>query len=223
MISNADLIALVEKASSLQERLSPQLVACDAGQLEDPLAKARLERWCQLAAQGDWPQFQKRLQWDGLSLEGILPKLGSVKLADPQQLPEWALLLQSILNQDYGLTALPERDPIPFQELYPPFLVFARKRITEQLGDLYDEILSKQAQGSLEHHLLKKLSSLGADVLAFEFSIFRSFQESPLSRKIKQLKGEITTEQYEKFVRQHQQDRLLGLFGKYPVLAKLLT
>lgn len=223
MISKADLIALVEDASSLPERLGPQFIPVNPEPMGDPLVKTRLERWCQLSAQGNWDKFQKRLQWDDLSLEGILPKLGSVKLADPHLLPEWALLLQSILNQDFESIVLPAGDPVPFQEIYLPFLAYAQHQLSHQVGQHCEQLLSKSAQGSLYHHLLKKLSSLGSDVLAFEFSIYRSFQESPLSRKIRQLKGEVTTEQYQEFIRQQQDHHLLGLFEKYPVLAKLLT
>src|SRR5258705_13949491 len=87
-----DLVDIVEKASSLSERLSGVFVPKDPvndeilAEIEAEI-EAELQRWCMNAARGNWENFKKRLSWDDLDIDTLRPMLGPMQLADGQQLP----------------------------------------------------------------------------------------------------------------------------------------
>src|SRR5262245_23892092 len=94
-----DLVQLVEKASSLSERLSGLFVP--KGNFDDDALadiEVRLKRWCQSAARGDQANFEKRLVWDGMDIDTVRRVLGPVSFAEGQALPRWVMTLDEILG-----------------------------------------------------------------------------------------------------------------------------
>lgn len=88
-ITQFDLATIVASASSLSERLSDRLFEVDTIEInEQKLSDERLDRWCQLAAQGNWESFQRRLLWDGLDVDTIRSIIGSLRRAFIFQNPE---------------------------------------------------------------------------------------------------------------------------------------
>ena len=121
-ISQQDLLTIVERASTIAERLSDRFIP-NPEQVDDKLINSRIEKWCQAVAKGDREQFAKHLAWEELELEKISPLFGSVCLSNKEILPGWTETLGEILlNQleiedplsDRCLT--PEK-PIPFEEV----------------------------------------------------------------------------------------------------------
>ncbi|MEG3860874.1 hypothetical protein, partial [Microcoleus sp. herbarium12] len=100
-ITQSDLANIVASASSLSERLSNRLFEVDTIPInEEKLSDERLDRWCQLAAQGNWGNFQKRLLWDGLDVDTVRSIIGSLPAVDNRTLPTWAATLQEITLQE---------------------------------------------------------------------------------------------------------------------------
>ena len=96
-MSEQDLAEIVERASTVEERLSGDFSPAGG---DDALVDERLEAWCQALGKGDWDRFERRLAWDGLDLETIRPALGPVRLRDGVPLPEWSELLAEALRLD---------------------------------------------------------------------------------------------------------------------------
>src|SRR3712207_1467134 len=77
-ITLTDLTTIVTRAIFLWERLDEErfvIENCDEQEIQQ-----RLDRWCQVVAQGSWDTLQKRLQWEGLDLDTMRPRLGAVSL-----------------------------------------------------------------------------------------------------------------------------------------------
>ena len=78
-MSEQDLAEIVERASTVDERLSGDFSPAGG---DEALVDERLEAWCQALGKGDWDRFERRLAWDGLDLETIRPALGPVRLRE---------------------------------------------------------------------------------------------------------------------------------------------
>ncbi|MEH2072559.1 MAG: type 2 lanthipeptide synthetase LanM family protein [Nostoc sp.] len=230
-VSQQDVLKIVEKASTIPERLGDvwrlRLIA-DTALEKDELTCSRLKKWCQAVAKGNWEKFAKRLAWDDLNIETVCKVLGRVHLADAQQLPAWAENLQEILQGDLKKVdkvvyrcLIPE-DPIPFEEIFLPFVQVARQKLIAQTGASY-QLLSESAHISLERSLLVRLSSVCAQSLQMEFSAFRLLKQSSLSCLLGQLQDSLSKEQYQEFINSLTTEGLLSFFQMYSVLARLVT
>lgn len=230
------LLDIIAAASSLEERLGDDFLP---GKNEDggEIVQARLQSWCNNVARGNWELFQKRLEWDGWTVEQVKPVLGRVSLREGAIWPHWARTLEEVLElsatlsqmADYRMLASLSQvrcfladDPFPFEELFIPFIKVARQRLVEQAGSSY-HLLHESAHDALERSLLQNLASDAAQALHLEFSIKRSQELSPLTRLMLELQE--TTEQgvYGEFIADLLQGELLSFFQRYPVLARLLA
>src|SRR5215211_8408049 len=96
-MSEQDLAEIVERASTVDERLSGDFSPAEG---DEALVDERLEAWCQTLGKGDWDRLVRRLAWDGLDLETIRPALGPVRLREGTALPEWSGILAEALRLD---------------------------------------------------------------------------------------------------------------------------
>src|SRR5215813_2089161 len=130
------LVEIIEKASSIQDRLNGAFVPAESpvkGQAAD--VEARLQQWCQNVTKGDSARFKNRFLWDGIDLETVRAVLGPVRLKDSQFRPRWAQTLGEILTglslalpDDYQSAddrCLDQSTPVPFEEVWLPFVQFA--------------------------------------------------------------------------------------------------
>lgn len=230
--SRQDLIGIVERASTISERLGAGLTP-NHSQTKDAQISARLEKWCQVVARGNKQKFAKRLAWDNLYVDTVRQTLGTVRLADEQLLPSWAETFSEAM-QIAACLEISEKDaskryqylnseqPFPFEEVLVPFVEVARKRLIARASFHY-QLLSETAHSQLERRLLEQLTALAAFPLELEFSIFRSLNESPLGRVIGQLQASSSRQQYTEFVKGLLNGRLLSFFEEYSVLARLLA
>jgi type 2 lantibiotic biosynthesis protein LanM len=228
------MIEIICKASTLTERLRREFRLNEV-QANDALINSRIQKWCQRVAQGNQEEFEKRLTWDRLDLNTVRLALGSVSMADYQPLPAWMETLKSAMQatSSISLETLEKGDfseycclnpqaPIPFEEVFLPFVDVARQKLIALASSSYF-LLSKTAHASLERSLLSRLSQLGSQAMELKFSLFRTFQQSPLTSLLKPFESSVSKEQYEAFIRGMLTGKLLLFFREYSVLARLLA
>lgn len=233
-IFKQDLIEIVERACTITERLSAGFLPNEV-QADERLINSRLEKWCQVVAQGNQEKFTKRLAWDGLDINTVRRALGAVHLADRQPLPSWVETLKSIMQATAAVSLesleigdsikqryLDSEEPIPFEEVYLPFIQVARQKLVAQAGSSYS-LLSEATHASLERRLLWRLSNICFQTLELEFSIFRKFKQSAFTRLLAPSSFTPAKKQYQAFIKQMLAGGLWAFFQEYSVLARLMA
>lgn len=226
-VSQQDLLKIVEQASTLTERLGKQFIH-EESQNNEELITSRLEAWRQVIAQGNLEKFAKRLAWDSLDASNVGSLLGSVRLTNPTHLPAWTKTLQEALQTDWEAVyagvhrCLDAEKPIPFEEVYLPFVYVARQKLIVQVGASW-QLLSEAVHICLERQLLLHLASLCAQSLQFEFSLFKALKQSAFTLLWGGLQGSGSNKQYQTFVKDLKTGKLLSFFQKYSVLARLVA
>ncbi|HEU5374626.1 MAG TPA: type 2 lanthipeptide synthetase LanM family protein [Ktedonobacteraceae bacterium] len=230
------LLHIIAAASSLEERLGDDFLP-EKHEEDQGTVHTRLQTWCNIVARGNWELFQKRLEWDGWTLEQLKPVLYRVHLREEAEWPRWAKTLEEVcelvatLSQitDYQMLASLSQvrcfladDPLPFEELFIPFIKVARQRLSEQAGSSY-HLLHEHAHDALERSLLQNLASYAAQALHLEFSIKRTQELSPLKRLMLELQETAERDLYREYIARMFQGELLPFFQRYPVLARLLA
>lgn len=155
--STQDLITIVEKASTIPERLGAGFSNENESPADKHLINSRLEKWCQVVAKGNQQKFEKRLVWDGLDISTVRRALGRVRLVDEQYLPSWVETLReamqvaaSVFQETSNESDSAQRQyldpakPLPFEEVLLPFVDVARKKLIEHAGSSY-QLLSAAA------------------------------------------------------------------------------
>jgi lantibiotic modifying enzyme len=160
-IAEDALRALANQAAFLHERLAGAWAA-DESLANRQAAQARLTRWAQLAAGGDWPRFARRLAWDGLDPERACPLLGDGELAGRNGLPIWADMLREALSQ-------PPSQPGGWDAamFVQPFVQVAQARLSHTSGEKL-AWLSSLAGDQLTRHLAERLVALARPTLEHE-------------------------------------------------------
>ena len=261
MISQADLIEISHRSQSLSQRLNHKLLEStkpseniaqqaafvDSTTKQQNIAQ-RLQRWCQVVADGDREKFHKRLSWDDLEIEQIESLLENAHLTKETQPLPWTntlvnlgenaanFNLKQVDNQILALPIEPE-DPFPFEEAFLPGIMVARQKLSHRLAiaalspDSFPlTILSQAAYRSLERMLLQRLVVLSVQTLYFEFCQFRPSIYEGLNLILEELNlvTELASNSPEKkyyhaFLEQLWQDGFWTLWKNYPVLAQLIA
>ena len=227
-ISESDLIEIVQQASTIAERLSPKFVVDRTANSEE--MTRRWKRWNQIVSQGDPAQFAKRLAWDNLHPERVKQVLGKVKLAQSEPLPQWAKTLKAALENAAGNANIrtpeeSEREPIPFEPLFLPFVAVAQERLMQVAGSSCDR-LNTDCYKTLKLNLLVKLAGLCGRTLELEFKAFRAYQQvssQSSTRWFGQFPGSKSSVQYDAFIAQMQSEKFLSFFQEYSVLGRLVA
>ncbi|NJM71735.1 MAG: type 2 lantipeptide synthetase LanM [Scytonema sp. RU_4_4] len=225
-VSQQALLKIAEQSSTLAERLGHCFVP-DEAEDNKKLAMSRLKTWCQVVAQSNPEKLAKRLVWDGLDSNTIVEALGAVHLVNGQELPVWMETLREVLQTDWDTAyastnrCLETENPIPFEEVYLPFVYVAREKLIAQVGASW-QLLSEEVHISLERQLLLKLASLGVRSLEVEFSKFKAQKEST-AISLTQQQGEHSNVQYQTLIENFKAEKLLSFFQKYSVLARLVV
>src|SRR3954465_190768 len=84
---------IVARASSLEERLANGYLIPHLQGGEDRIER-RMERWRQMATNGNAEQFEKLLAIRGLDAASARAAVGPGRLADSSRLPEWMEMLR---------------------------------------------------------------------------------------------------------------------------------
>ena len=231
-ISQTDLATMAGRASTLLERFGAEFRPVDGPECV-AAAEARLERWVRNVGVGDRERWKKRLVWDHLDEARALKLLGAVKMEEGVELPTWTSTLKEVLEEldpsleekltreDPGTAHLLSPDaPVPFQELFLPFIGVARRRLRERAGPTYGH-LTLQARADLERGLLKWLSYFSAPSLQLEFSIFLSVRRSSAFRRLARTGDPPSRVFYGEYTSNLKEGGLGGFFLEYAVLARM--
>src|ERR1700730_919671 len=226
------LTGIVEKSAYLHERITSRFIPRSERPNESEIVQQRMSRWLRNASLGNAKQFEKRLSWDGLTMDQAHAIVTGVRLADPDEsLPEWTATIESVLlccEQIAGSaprqTAAQCRfirayEPCAFEHLMIPFVVRAADRIREQAPRI-DAILSGSAQANLERHLLQWLCAVSAETIELEFSIFKAVgQRGSILGATWSFPGqETSTKMYDAFVSYLWTGGLLTFFEEYAAI-----
>lgn len=217
---------IVANADSLDVRLRRR-AAIESLNEERLEVSARLDRWCDVVAQGEEKLFAERLALDGLDLEAARRVLSARSGADVVAPAPWLGTLKEALS---GVDASIPTDagpaqadaPLPFEDAYAPFLAFARRRLREQVASA-QALVSARAHAQLERILLRRLSFLCGRSLQVQFSVYRARRRSSLGRLLSS--GETTTDDrlYLAFIDMLVAGGLKSFLGEYPVIARLIV
>lgn len=233
-LSGKDLRAMVERASTMEERMGDEFVAAGGGMCDDTLVNSRLKTWCRTAALDDWDGFLKRLSFDGLDVETVKRALGPAQLKENTPLPEWAAVLEEILKISLNIaenfpSGWPATErfmdnvaPLAFEDILAPFVLAARHRLTTLTGEAYG-LLSSRAHAVLERGLLERLAYFSAQALFLEFSILRHKELPPAFQQFEQLLEPESRSVYRQFAGMMRAAGLAAFFKEYAVLARLLA
>ena len=134
------------------------------------------------------------------------------------------------LNSDfkYQFPFINIKEPIPFEDVFIPFILYARQKLSNQLLISTYDTLSPKAHMNLERNLLLKLSQICSQTLALKFSIYREMRHPGISRKIVAerkigIEHDNANELYSCFVNDLLNGGLLDILKEYNVLAKLFA
>jgi len=175
----ATLNAIAERSRTLYERIGDE--PRRAGAPESPVAASLLQNWQRAFAPKDGPAFERRLAWDGLDRARVAAAVAPP--AADASLPDWITVLadalgesESVIQALAGPSSFWTRtsaEPIPpFAEVLLPFVLCGRRRA----GASIRESMSAEAWETLEHQLLKQLSSVAS------MALYQTF-ERPRGRK----------------------------------------
>jgi type 2 lantibiotic biosynthesis protein LanM len=220
------LVGIVEKASSLFERLGPDFVL--SSEVDAAKADRLLEEWCRVAVGGDQKLFERRLSWDQVDTDRLRRAITGAQLRDGVALPSWAEFLRAVLAAAPSCAEGPHHplfdpeDPVAFEELLLPFILVARNTLKERSGDLVNHF-APETYRKLERSLLKRLSTFAAQALYLEFHVFRSVDQLQGASWLAHALPIGSRRLYDQFVAQMLEGGLRSFCARYAVLARLLA
>ncbi|MGE5606305.1 MAG: type 2 lanthipeptide synthetase LanM family protein [Bacteroidota bacterium] len=230
-----DIIEIVEKAVSLYDRLDGGWVGVSGNDNERKIAE-RLEELTKNIADGNGEKLKFRFEWDKLNLGEIRDYLGDVRLANPDQLPEWAEVLKEVpgvLERIVsGEITIPEYktedDPsaenkIPFVELLYTFVYIGEERLKKIVGADYC-LLSEQARLKLGLNLLGVLFSRFSEVLLFEFDNYKMTRNFQIDFNGGMFFGNLPFESdtlYREFIKEMSAGKIIEFFKEYSIVPRL--
>jgi type 2 lantibiotic biosynthesis protein LanM len=217
-------MAIVERASSLSERLNGHFIPTSQGD-QDSSIEARLMKWSRTVAAGNPGYFDIRLGWDNLETEKITEILGDVRLANPEFMPSWTGLLKELIEaeptEDTARILDPE-NPLPFEDIYLPFVQVARQKLLDRVGENW-QIFSEAVQQQIGRQLLQKLHRLMTSSLYIEISLWKALKNPTFSLSSDRFQEDGEDRQYRLFVEEMRSGKLIAFFRKYSVLARLMA
>jgi type 2 lantibiotic biosynthesis protein LanM len=231
--SQAELKQISQEASTMSERLNTRLIIKSQSKESNTLVNERLERWCQIVAEGDWELFQKRLSWDSLDFSEVCHLFDSVSTSDEQQIPIWAETLHEYLKASAHLSIfkgansersylLDTKESLPFEEILLPFTYVARSKVRSLVGSHY-ELLTEPAHYGFEQTLLRWLVNACQPSMEVEFWVFRASRQSTLVSRLQKFTDTPSHPYYQEFIKSLLEGGMLTFLKEYPVLARLLA
>jgi type 2 lantibiotic biosynthesis protein LanM len=229
-ISQSELVQIVERASTIAERLAGHFIPIASPQ-SVRAADYRFQRWCESVAPGNLAKFERYLAWEELNFSTVLPVLGDMRLADGQSLPQWTETLKSILRmaastpyrtwKECNLNKYWSVGTLPFQELFVPFIFVAREGLKKSAISHY-HLLAVTSHANLERALLLKLAHLCTQTLEEEFALFLKQKQSSVHQLLNKF-WQNPASDVRAFIADLLKGKLLHFWKKYSVLARLVA
>jgi len=207
---NKYVLDIARHAQTLYERLNFITGKTTIHTVDMEKAERRLKQWREYAAANDNLVFAKRLTWDGIDKQTALQLMADGIPGQGQRDSLWMKLLGEVLGQIGCITAdelrksphASEDGKCPFEEIHMLFANTGIKRLYERSGKIND-LITPQAFTCLVRFLLLRLSFVSVDVLHTEMELGNS--------------------KYPSFIDALLEGEILKVFGKYPVMARLMS
>lgn len=184
-------------------------------------ALARQARW--RAVLGSDEVLSRRLVGAAFGLEELDALLGGEHLT--VDLPPWMNTFRAAFVAGPGSATASSGGkrgvPLPFEELFTRAVRHARDEV--KATSAYSYVLAPPAAQQLERELLAHLTFVASGPLGQEFYEFRIRQAPIAVFEDHFCSRPRTTEIYEAFLEEMGSGGLLRIFGRYPVLARLLA
>jgi type 2 lantibiotic biosynthesis protein LanM len=193
--------------------------------------ETRLKQWRNAACGGDEARFRERLARDGMDLTSVRCLLARNEVPPNFELPAWCGVLNRVIEATPRLREaivsdapghfpyLKPRDPLPFEELFLPFVEVARALLAERGGSR----LSTDVLDTFARDLLRKLAEIAARVLAVEFRAFLACGQFAGHADTAVAPGTRSCAQYRRFITETDLNGWGSLFEEYCVMARLLA
>jgi type 2 lantibiotic biosynthesis protein LanM len=215
---------------SLWERLAANLGA--ESPIEPQEIETRLQQWQNAACEGDEALFLERLARDGLDVTDVRRLSGRIDIPWNFRLPEWCDVLNRVLEapprlQDAAVAPEPATkfrylkpdDPLPFEELFVPFVEVAHALLAEEgTSKLPANVLN-----AFSRDLLRGLAEIAGRVLAVEFRAFLAYRQFTDHEPAEAGPGINSRTQYRRFIAEAHRDGWAPLFEEYCVMARLMA
>jgi type 2 lantibiotic biosynthesis protein LanM len=226
-----ELIDFIERTAFLQERIDGYFIPENKD--DEKIIDFYLNKWKEVS--GKERIFKKRLSLDNMDINSIKPLFGKVSLSDKNNLPPWSGILEEIIcgKQEVTLEKIRSEErfynrfflphcSLPFEEMFAPFILIARKELVKQSGEHYD-LLEEKAHAEFEQELLVCLNNLCANTLYFEFSLFNIRYRSSFEMFLSRVTETKETELYDNFIKEILNDSWKDLLYKYPVMGRFIS
>jgi type 2 lantibiotic biosynthesis protein LanM len=229
LLSPDRLARIAADSLSPWERLATGLRADSPSELQ--AIEARLKEWRNAACEGDEARFLERLARDGLDATNVRCLLGRIKVPSNLELPEWCDVLNRVLEttprlRESAVSDAPRhflylnpRDPLPFEELFLPFVEVAHVL----LGEGGASKLPAAVLNTFARDLLHRLTEIAARVLAVEFRAFLACGQFAGKANAGIEPGTSSRVHYRRFIAEIYEDGWGPLFEEYCVMARLLA
>jgi len=224
------------RATTLQEKIDePQRFLFHPA--SDRLFEQRLTEWRKAVTTSDPLLFENRLKNDGLTKDDLKNILGSVSFSSENQLPSWVTPFREMMGFMASSDPLDfsaeiahifgsEQDKkIPFLHLLTPLVAYAIHKLDEMTKGHKVELFSTSAVQMLHLQLALSLEYYTSQTFQLEFNVFRSSQQSSLSRILGNVNLERQPEDqyYQKFYKRIIENGWMDFFAEYSVLARIIT
>ena len=220
--------ALLLEGWSLHERLS-WVANHGLNQTSSALPPPALNEWRRIVAPDNSANFDKRLDWDGLTVTPAARALDPSPDDCPQE-PSWWPVLQALrqaARDDLATGGLAERcSKEPFVHVWRPAAAWALQTLQARTAELQPHLqLSQAAWLDLASALLERLCNTADQALWEQFNQRRTPGQMLLAHlgANGDGSGEPVHEAYDAFVAELLQDGYAPLLAAFPVLGRLLA
>ena len=186
-------------------------------------AEKYLDMWKKvLSTDGKTENLNRFMEIADLSSSDTKFMLSPVVSSSTETLPDWANTLARVLEDltrtETIVDCLEQDSPIPFEEIYLPFVKNFKNRITGCLGE---RKLSQECHRQIQRKLLQLLSDYTANTLYLEFQVFKTYNSSFIDN-YNYRSPDISHKLYQQFVTEFWNYRYQDFFREYAMVGRIL-
>ncbi len=211
------LVDLIERSITPFEKLDKSRFM--QGQVASPDEfESAINGWRRLLSTDESSKIKwsRYLEYSNLSEQDLHQMLAPARFRDQDKLPQWSVILEQILSKPMEPVATraseeSDEDLIPFEELTLPLVELFFEALSKEMSFDWGKSLSFVAIDKIKEYLKRRCAKLWSAVLFDEFCDYR---------KGRNPNG---NQHYLNFINGLLKDNFLGIFGNYPVLARLIA